>query len=76
MDLWNKCLIKIDAALKLANLKKNKIDEIILVGWSTRTLKIKEKVEKFFNKKSLQNINPDEVVVYDAALVPYLDLKI
>ena len=33
-------------------------------------------VKKYFNKKSLQNINPDEVVVYDAALVPYLDLKI
>ena len=33
-------------------------------------------VEKYFNKKSLQNINPDEVIVYYAALVPYLDLKI
>ena len=32
--------------------------------------------EKYFNKKALQNINPDEVVEYDAALVPYLDLKI
>ena len=52
------------------------MDEIILVGGSTRTLKIKEKVEKFFNKKSLENINPDEIVVYGAALVPYLDLKI
>ena len=33
-------------------------------------------VKKYFNKKSLQNINPDEVDVYGAALVPYLDLKI
>ena len=33
-------------------------------------------VEKYFNKKILQNINPDEVDVYGAALVPYLDLKI
>ena len=77
MDLWKKCLIKIDEALKLANLEKNKIDEIILVGGSTRTLKIKEMVEKYFNgKEPLQNINPDEVVAYGAALVPYLDLKI
>ena len=53
MDLWKKCLIKIDEALKLANLEKNKIDEIILVGGSTRTLKIKEMVEKYFNKKAL-----------------------
>ena len=52
------------------------MDEIILVGQSTRALKIKEKVEKFFNKKSLQNINPDEIVIYGATLVPYLDLKI
>ena len=52
------------------------MDEIILVGGSTRTLKIKEMEEKYFNKKALQNINPDEVVEYDAALVPYLDLKI
>ncbi len=33
-------------------------------------------VENYFNKKELQNINPDEVVAYGAALVPYLDLKI
>ena len=32
--------------------------------------------EKYFNKKALQNINPDEVVAFDMALVPYLDLKI
>ncbi len=75
LDLCSKCLIKIDEALKLANLEKNKIDEIILIGGSTRTLKIKEMEEKYFNKKALQNINPDEGVAFDMALVPYLDLK-
>ncbi len=33
-------------------------------------------VKKYFNKKALQNINPDEIIAQDAALVPYLDLKI
>ena len=33
-------------------------------------------VQDYFNKQPLQNINPDEVVAYGAALVPYLDLKI
>ena len=77
MDLWEKCLIKVDEAIKLAKLKKEDIDEIILVGGSTRTPKIKEMVKNYFNgKEPLQNVNPDEVVAYGAALVPYLDLKI
>ena len=76
MDLWKKCLIKIDEALQLAKLKKENIDEIILVGGSTRTPKVKEMVKNYFNREPLQNINPDEVVAYGAALVPYLDLKI
>ena len=75
-DLWEKCFIKLDEALKLAKLKKEEIDEIILVGGSTRTPKIQEMVKNYFNKQPLQNINPDEVVAYGAALVPYLDLKI
>ena len=77
MDLWKKCLIKIDEALQLAKLKKENIDEIILVGGSTRTPKVKEMVKNYFNgKEPLQNINTDEVVAYGAALVPYLNLKI
>ena len=77
MDLWKKCLIKIDEALQLAKLKKEEIDEIILVGGSTRTPKVKEMVKNYFNgKEPLQNVNPDEVVAQGAALVPYLDLKI
>ncbi len=68
MDLWNKCLIKVDEALKKAKLKKEEINEIILVGGSTRTPKIKQMVQEYFNKKPLQNINPDEVVAYGAIL--------
>ena len=77
MDLWKKCIDKVNEAIQFAKLEKEEIDEIILVGGSTRTPKIKEMVQKYFNgKEPLQNINPDEVVAYGAALVPYLDLKI
>ena len=68
MSLWEKCFKKVDEALKKAKLGKNQMDEIILVGGSTRTPKIKEMVEKYFNKKPLQNINPDEVVAHGAVL--------
>lgn len=55
-------------ALKDANLSKEDIDEIILVGGSTRIPKIQEAVEKFFNKKPNKGVNPDEVVAVGAAI--------
>ena len=77
-DLWEKCLNKVDEALKLIKLKKEEIDEIILVGGSTRIPKIKEMVKNYFNgKEPLQNVNPDEVVAQGALLSAYLnDIKI
>ncbi len=68
MDLWKKCLIKVDEAVKKAKLKKEKIDEIILVGGSSRTPKIKEMVKNYFNKEPFQNINSDEIVAYGLIL--------
>jgi len=77
MDLWNKCLIKVNDALQLSKLKKEEIDEIILVGGSTKTPKIKKMISEHFNgKEPLQNINPDEVVAQGALLAAYLDLNI
>ncbi|WGH27606.1 MAG: molecular chaperone DnaK [Candidatus Shikimatogenerans bostrichidophilus] len=55
-------------ALKDAKLNVNDIDEIILVGGSTRIPKIQEEVEKFFKKKPSKNVNPDEVVAIGAAI--------
>jgi len=55
-------------ALKDAGLSKNDIDEIILVGGSTRIPKIQEVVEKFFGKKPNKGVNPDEVVAVGAAI--------
>ncbi|MFA6149798.1 MAG: molecular chaperone DnaK [Chitinophagaceae bacterium] len=55
-------------ALKDAGLTTSDIDEIILVGGSTRIPKIQEVVEKFFGKKPNKGVNPDEVVAVGAAI--------
>ena len=55
-------------ALKDAGLRPNEIDEIILVGGSTRIPRIQEEVEKFFGKKPNRSVNPDEVVAIGAAV--------
>jgi len=55
-------------ALKDAGLSVDKIDEVILVGGSTRIPRIQDEVEKFFNKKPSKGVNPDEVVAIGAAI--------
>ena len=55
-------------ALKDANMTAADIDEVILVGGSTRIPKIQEEVEKFFGKKPSKGVNPDEVVAIGAAI--------
>ena len=55
-------------ALKDANLDANQIDEILLVGGSTRIPAVQEWVENFFGKKPNKGINPDEVVAAGAAI--------
>lgn len=55
-------------ALKDAGMSSSEIDEVILVGGSTRIPKIQEVVEKFFGKKPNKSVNPDEVVAIGAAI--------
>lgn len=55
-------------AMKDAGYSNNDIDEIILVGGSTRIPRIQEAVEKFFGKKPSKGVNPDEVVAVGAAI--------
>lgn len=55
-------------ALKAAGLSKSDIDEIILVGGSTRIPAIQEAVQKFFGKEPSKGVNPDEVVAIGAAI--------
>jgi molecular chaperone DnaK len=57
-----------EAALKDAGMAKSKIDEVILVGGSTRIPAIQQAVEDFFGKKPNRSVNPDEVVALGAAI--------
>jgi len=67
-DLLDRCLKPCEQALKDAGLSASQIDEVILVGGSTRIPKVQEIVEKFFGKKPNRGVNPDEVVAIGAAI--------
>ena len=67
-NLFARCLKPCEQALKDANLKASDVDEVILVGGSTRIPKVQEIVEKFFGKKPNKGVNPDEVVAVGAAI--------
>lgn len=66
--LFERCLKPCEQALKDAGLSTSDIDEVILVGGSTRIPKVQEIVEKFFGKKPNKGVNPDEVVAIGAAI--------
>lgn len=67
-NLFARCLKPCEAALKDAGYSTSQIDEVILVGGSTRIPKVQEIVEKFFDKKPNRGVNPDEVVAVGAAI--------
>ena len=67
-DLVQRTLEPCKKALQDANLTINDIDEVILVGGSTRIPKIQQAVEEFFGKKPNKGVNPDEVVAVGAAI--------
>jgi molecular chaperone DnaK len=66
--LFERCLKPCEAALRDAGYEASKIDEVILVGGSTRIPKVQEIVEKFFGKKPHKGVNPDEVVAVGAGI--------
>ncbi|MEN9350607.1 MAG: molecular chaperone DnaK [Bacteroidota bacterium] len=67
-NLFTRCLKPCEAALKDAGYTTSQIDEVILVGGSSRIPKVQEIVEKFFGKKPNRGVNPDEVVALGAAI--------
>jgi molecular chaperone DnaK len=66
--LFERCLKPCELALKDAGIPITQIDEVILVGGSTRIPKVQEIVEKFFGRKPNKGVNPDEVVAVGAAI--------
>ncbi|MDX1936285.1 MAG: molecular chaperone DnaK [Flavihumibacter sp.] len=67
-SLFERCLRPCEQALKDAGMSVSQIDEVILVGGSTRIPKVQEIVEKFFGKKPNKGVNPDEVVAIGAGI--------
>lgn len=69
MDLFKGCINPIERVLKDGRIDKRGVDEIVLVGGSTRIPKVQSLVSQFFNGKDLcKGINPDEAVAYGAAV--------
>ena len=66
--LIERCRGPVEQALKDAKLKPSEIDEVVLVGGSTRIPKVQELVKKIFGKEPHKGVNPDEVVAIGAAI--------
>lgn len=67
-DLFEKSLGPVERAIKDAKVTPSQIDEVLLVGGSTRIPKIQELVKNFFGKEPSKGVNPDEVVAVGAAI--------
>lgn len=66
--LFKRAMDPVKKAMKDASISASEIDEVILVGGSTRIPKVQEEVEKFFGKAPSKGVNPDEVVAIGAAI--------
>ncbi len=67
-DLLNRCKVPVENALKDAGITKNDIDEVVLVGGSTRIPAVQQLVKEYTGKEPNQSVNPDEVVAVGAAI--------
>ncbi|XP_078433653.1 heat shock 70 kDa protein 4-like [Wolffia australiana] len=69
MDLFRRCMEPVEKCLRDAKLDKGAVDEVVLVGGSTRIPKVQQLLQDLFNGKELcKSINPDEAVAYGAAV--------
>ncbi|CAN0862562.1 Heat shock 70 kDa protein [Linum grandiflorum] len=69
MDLFRRCMEPVEKCLRDAKIDKGAIDDVVLVGGSTRIPKVQQLLQDFFNGKELcKSINPDEAVAYGAAV--------
>ncbi|XP_058204739.1 heat shock 70 kDa protein 1-like [Rhododendron vialii] len=69
IDLFKKCMEPVEECLRDAKFDKSNVDEVVLVGGSTRIPKVRQLLQDFFNEKELcKSINPDEAVAYGAAV--------
>lgn len=67
-DLFKKTIGPVQTAMEDSGLKKTDIDEVVLVGGSTRIPKVRALVKEFFGKEFNTGVNPDEAVAFGAAV--------
>ena len=67
-DLFDRCKVPVEQALRDAKLDKSKIDEVVMVGGSTRIPAVQQLVRQLLGKEPNQSVNPDEVVAVGAAV--------
>ncbi|KAH6827254.1 heat shock cognate protein 70-1 [Perilla frutescens var. hirtella] len=68
-DLLRSCMVLVEMCLRDAKMEKSSVDEVVLVGGSTRIPKVQQLLQEFFNGKELcKSLNPDEAVAYGAAV--------
>lgn len=69
MHYFKNCMVPVEKVLRDAKMSKSQVDEVVLVGGSTRIPKVQELLKEYFNGKELcKNINPDEAVAYGATV--------
>lgn len=68
IELFKKTMRPVEQVLKDAGVKKSEVDEIVLVGGSTRIPKVQQLLKDFFGKEPSKSVNPDEAVAYGAAV--------
>ncbi|CAA7259205.1 unnamed protein product [Cyclocybe aegerita] len=68
LDLFKKTMKPVEQVLKDAGVSKKEVDEIVLVGGSTRIPKVQQLLKEYFGKEPSKGINPDEAVAYGAAV--------
>ena len=69
MDLFKKCMELVEKCLKVAKMDKSTVDDVVLVGGSTRIPMVQQLLRDFFNGKELcRSVNPEEAVAYGAAI--------
>jgi L1 cell adhesion molecule like protein len=68
-DLFRKCMEPVEQVLRDAGVSKSEVDDVVLVGGSTRIPRVQELLSSYFNGKDLcKSVNPDEAVAYGAAV--------
>ncbi|RHN72983.1 putative Heat shock protein 70 family [Medicago truncatula] len=69
LELFNECMKTVESCLTDANTDKSNVDDVVLVGGSSRILKVQQLLQDFFKGKELcKSINPDEAVAFGAAI--------